>query len=433
MRGLFIGSPMMVTVSRRAAIAWIVLQFVWQGVAAQDSSPERPPALERTAAPAAATPVPVVGSPTPPTVPGPSAPTDPLGTVKAAPSDAVRPPGPAPKAGDVSGATPSPARSIGAPSPAASGGRKPLSLDIDVPTNLVGPNADTLRRQLAPGSAPATSPALRALKRLTPQEILTASHDVFSIYVLRDSERTLILDFPNTREQSKMFARLILFIERAGASKTRVMTVPEVQKWLTQNSLQFDTLTVGNNMRTSELARFFNSARFQGEPITVDEQRLYDWLVQWQLLREEDAGVSVVDPERILVSVPQVSSVPGCAGCTVNAAQRAAILQHELSHARFATDTVYQNYSLWFWSNAMSLVSRDKFTRFLRSRGYDTSIRELSANEMQAFLMNTPDPAMFSATDIGVTDAELADLRRRFQEGIAPKPRAAADRPYQFD
>lgn len=366
----------MITVFRRAAIAWIVLQFCWQGAAAQDASPERPPALVPSApAPAVA---PDATAPTRPVVPAPQTPIDPLLTVKpaAAPS------------------TPS-----------------------------------------APASATSAAPAFRALKRLTAQEIIASSVDAFAIYVLRDSERTLVLDFPNTREQSRMFARLILFIERAGASKTRVMSVPEVQKWVQANAIQFETLTMGNNMRTGELARFFNSARFQGEPITVDEQRLYDWLIQSQLLREEESGVAVVEPERVLVSVPQPSSVPGCPGCTVNAAQRAVILQHELSHARFSTDTVYQNYAVWFWSNALSLVQRDKFTRFLRSRGYDTAIRELCANEMQAFLMHTPDASMFSASDIGVTDLELFDMRRRFAEGIAPKPRAtsASAGPYQFD
>ncbi|MEP7083598.1 MAG: hypothetical protein ABI854_02585 [Betaproteobacteria bacterium] len=315
----------------------------------------------------------------------------------------------------------------------STGDRKP-AIDIDVPGNIVGPKLDTLRRNLASGNgAPGGSAALQALKRLSRDEIQAATSTVFSTYVLRDNERTLVLDFPTTRDQAKMFARLILFIERTGASKTRVMTVPEVQKWLRDNAVQFDTLTIGNNMRTGELARFFNSARFQGEPVTIDEQRLYDWLLQMQLLREEDSGVAVVDPERILVSIPQASTVPGCAGCSVSAAQRAVILQHELSHARFATDTVYQNYSMWFWSNSMSLVAREKFSRFLRARGYDSSIRELCANEMQAFLMHTPDPAMFSAADVGMTEAELYDLRRRFAEGISPKPRASAERPYQFD
>jgi hypothetical protein len=325
------------------------------------------------------------------------------------------------------------------PSGQMPGERKSQSVDIEIPATIVGPTLNSLKRTLVPapaqtgGATNAGAPNFRGLKRLSREEIQATTSDTFSIYVLRDSERTLVFDFPNTREQAKMFARIVLFIERAGASKTRVMTVPEVQRWLTQNSVQFETLTVGNNLRTGELARFFNSARFQGEPITVDEQRLYDWLLQAQLLREEDAGVAVVEPERILITLPQASMVPGCPGCTVTAAQRAIILQHELSHARFTTDTVYQNYVVWFWSNSMSLVARDKFSRFLRSRGYDSSIRELAANEMQAFLLHTPDPAMFSAADVGITDAELADLRQRFQDGIAPRPRAAADKPYQFE
>ena len=68
-----------------------------------------------------------------------------------------------------------------------------------------------------------------------------------------------------------------------------------------------------------------------------------------------------------------------------------------MAHAKWATDTVYQNYALWFWSNTMNPLVREKFTRFLRSRGYDPNNRELLANEMQAFLMHTPDPAMFNA------------------------------------
>jgi len=315
--------------------------------------------------------------------------------------------------------------------PAAADGIAPAlpapTLDAKKPASPVAGGA------IAAAGVPSSPLSMSALKRLTRDEILGTANESLSIYVLKDNERTLVLDFPNIREQGRMFARLILFIERAGTSKTRVMTVSEVQKWLAQNAASIDSLTVGNNMKTGELARFFNSARFQGEPMTVHEQRLYESLLQLQLLKEEDSGVAVVDPERILVSVPQASIVAGCAGCTVTPSTRAVILQHELSHARFATDTVYQNYAIWFWANTLSLTQRDKFQRFFRARGYDPTIRELCANEMQAFLLHTPDPRMFSAADVGMTDAELAELRQRFQEGLAPKPRAAVDKAYQFD
>jgi hypothetical protein len=133
----------------------------------------------------------------------------------------------------------------------AAADRKAPSLHIDIPSNIVGPKLDLLKRNL--GNGPPQSggaPSIRALKRLSREEIQNSSTDALAIYVLRDNERALVFDFPNIREQGRMFARLILFVERAGASKTRVMTVPDVQKWLAQNSEQVETLTVGNNMRT---------------------------------------------------------------------------------------------------------------------------------------------------------------------------------------
>jgi hypothetical protein len=248
-----------------------------------------------------------------------------------------------------------------------------------------------------------------------------------------DNERVVVLDMPNIRDQGHMFGRLIFFVERGGTPKTKVMTVPEVQAHLAKTKESVDTLTVGNNLRAAELARFFNTARVQGEPLTSSERDLYDSLLQWGMLREEPAGVAVMEPEMILITIPQASSVAGCNGCGVTPEQRATIFEHEMAHAKFATDTVYQNYTVWFWANTMSPEARDKFTRFLRSRGYDTNNRDLLANEMQAFLMHTPDAAMFSAKDLGITDAELKALRDAFTAGVAVKPMAVAEKSYQLD
>jgi hypothetical protein len=207
------------------------------------------------------------------------------------------------------------------------------------------------------------------------------------------------------------------------------MTVPEVQKWLAQNSERLESLTMGNNFRSGELARFFNTARFQGEPLTVDETRLYNWLLEMQVLRDEELGVSVVEPELILISFPQASNAPD--GITL--ALRKVVLEHELAHARYATDTAYQNYVVWFWTQAMNAVARSKFTQFLRKRGYDTNIPELLANEMQAFLMHTSDAAVFGAAQLGMTDPELNDLRENFRAGLFPKAPIVAQKPYQFE
>ena len=273
---------------------------------------------------------------------------------------------------------------------------------------------------------------LGEVKRLSKSEILAAVTDKCAVYFLRNNPRVLVLDFPTIREQARVFGRIIMFVERGGTSKTKVMTVPEVEKWLAQNAEKLESLTMGNNFRAGELARFFNTARFQGEPLTVHETSLYNWLLELQVLREE-LGVSIVQPEFVLISFPQASTVPGCVSCTVTPALRNVVLEHELSHARFATDIVYQNYVVWFWSQAISAATRSKFIQFLRKRGYDSNLPELLANEMQAFLMHTPDAAIFSAGQLGITESELNDLRENFKAGLFPKPPVVAQKPYQFE
>ncbi|TCS36222.1 hypothetical protein EDC30_10739 [Paucimonas lemoignei] len=81
----------------------------------------------------------------------------------------------------------------------------------------------------------------------------------------------------------------------------------------------------------------------------------------------------------------------------------------------------------------MDAGTRSKFTQFLRSRGCDALNNELLANEMQAFLMHTPDRHMFSAAALGMSEAELQTLRDSFQAGLFPRPPAVAAQPYQFE
>ncbi len=277
--------------------------------------------------------------------------------------------------------------------------------------------------------APAAAPELR---RAAFGEILTTQSKARTAYRLADNPRVIVLDMPDIRDQGLMFGRLVLFIERNNAPKTRLMLIPEVQGWLKQTKATLESLTVGNNLRASEFARFFNTARFQAEALTIDERRLYDWLTAWNVLREDPNGVSAVMPEQVVISFPQASSIAGCNGCSVTQAQREAIAKHELAHAKLATDLPYQHYCEWFWSQGLTPVLREKFTRFLASRGYDPNNRELLANEAQAFLMHTPDPTMFSAQLLGITEAELQAMRNLFESGLPPRPLATAAPGYKF-
>lgn len=274
---------------------------------------------------------------------------------------------------------------------------------------------------------------LPELKHLSKEQIQSTASSNIAAYLLKDNKRILVLDFPTTYTQARMLGRIVLFIERHGTSRTRVMSVPDVQKWLAQHALKLENLTVGNNIRASELARFFNTARFQGEPLTIDETHLYHWLLDMQVLKQEASGIAFVEPEVIVISVPQAVTENECAGCAISAAQRQVILEHELAHARYTLDLPYQHYAKWFWSNQMDMVVRSKFMHFLRNRGYDTSNHELMANEMQAFLMHTADTGMFSASAVGMTETELKKLRLAFDSGLSSKPAVVAERLYQFE
>ncbi|KIF82495.1 hypothetical protein [Noviherbaspirillum autotrophicum] len=278
-----------------------------------------------------------------------------------------------------------------------------------------GQDASTVRAQTTASSA---------ITQAGREEILSTVVTGFTPYLLSENSRVVVIDFPSLREQARMFGRVVLFVERHGAPKTRVMTQSEVQQWLEQHAQRIETLTVGNNFRASQLARFFNTARLQDVALSGDEQQLRDWLLQAGLLRPVDTTLVASEPETVIITLPQVSAVPGCVACTVKDAHRKVILEHELSHAHFSTDAHYRDYVMSFWSGMASQASGGKFAHFLRKRGYNADDQELLANEMQAFLMHTPDVKMFAASAVGMTDAELDAIRRQFREGWEAQQRA---------
>lgn len=264
---------------------------------------------------------------------------------------------------------------------------------------------------------PAALPAFHQLPRLGKEAILASQAHHLKAYLLDGLKNVVVLDFPNVRDQARVFGRVILFIEREGTPRTRVMPIAEVQDWLVQHSERFDTLTIGNNFRAAELARFFNTARLQKEPLTNEEKLFYEWLVEMGLLATLEGEVVAARTEAMVITIPQASTVEGCTFCTILPTHRHAILEHELAHARFSTDSTYQAFVLHFWSHRMSEPMRNQFTHFLRVRGYDAANQELLANEMQAFLMHTPHTAMFGAAAVGISEQELHALRLQFQEG----------------
>jgi hypothetical protein len=220
------------------------------------------------------------------------------------------------------------------------------------------------------------------------------------------------------REQGLMFVRVVLFVETRGAPKSEIIPTPSLADWLVRNNMSSDTVTAGNNLRASELARFYNTALVQKQALTAEERILFDALIEHGVLERRERGLQATQPERILITAPLVSRVPGCSGCTITPEAREAILAHELGHARFFVDQVYRDFALWFWSHGMPEPARQGFSRLLKIRGYDENNRELMANEMQAFLIHTPSDQMLSAAMLAMSHDSLNELRISFINGI---------------
>ena len=273
----------------------------------------------------------------------------------------------------------------------------------------------------SPVPAPAPHTALWP-NRVSRDQLYTARHAARVFYRLEDDPRVLVLDMPDVVDQARVFARIVIFIERANAPRHRILSVPDIKRWQEVNKETLATLTIGNNIRADNFTRFFNTARQQGEAITEDEAWLLEHLLKEGVLREVHGGYVTQAPEQIVISAPQ-PALKECATCLITQARRELILRHELAHARFVTDQVYRDYVEWFWHNQLSADQRRAITKYLQSLGYDITIPELVIDEMQAFVLHTPESEFFSAKGAGFTSKQLEALREGFWARLAePRP-----------
>jgi hypothetical protein len=241
---------------------------------------------------------------------------------------------------------------------------------------------------------------------------------IIALQWLGKDRRVALYSPRDMREQGLMFVRVVLFVETRGAPKSEIIPTSSLSDWLARNHMSSDTVTAGNNLRASELARFYNTALVQKEALTAEERILFDALIEHGVLERRERGLQPTQPERILITAPLVSRVPGCGACTITPEAREAILAHELGHARFFVDQVYRDFALWFWSHGMPEPARQGFSQLLKIRGYDENNRELMANETQAFLIHTPSDQMLSAAMLAMSHDSLNELRIGFINGI---------------
>jgi len=270
------------------------------------------------------------------------------------------------------------------------------------------------------------------LPQLTVAEVLNPASTGPRALQLTAPPGVVLLQFADLREQARAMGRIVLFIEKVGAPRHRVMNVPEVLQWLRARGTRLELVTLGNNLGAEELARFFNTARLQGEPLTEQERELLRELAAWGLLREQGAAWVAGPAAHTLLTVPLASQVGGCAACDVTPQNRRAILEHELGHGEFAASAVLQHHARWFWFNVLSPVARSQWQRFLTQRGYDTNQLQIVLGEMHAYLDHTHDPRLFRAEDLDLAPAALDAQRARYREGRVAAPALRHDPGYQL-
>lgn len=247
--------------------------------------------------------------------------------------------------------------------------------------------APALEAYVGPGTQ-VESPRI-VVKLADEAEILAHQAESITVFRFAANRRVLVLDFATLLEQGLMLNRAAAMVEKIGLPRDRVLRDDELDAAIAAGGDTMETYYFGHDYTVADLARFFALADRDGVKLRPQEE----WLRS--LMRQE--GLLAADAKGALISLPRVGAT-----ATVDAALRATILRHELSHAEFFTNPGYAAYARQFWRDGLDEAGRGAFRRYLAAQNYDPTIEDLMVNEMQAYLMHTNDKRLFNAASLGV-------------------------------
>jgi len=277
-----------------------------------------------------------------------------------------------------------------------------------MPVALPRPPAPVAPMQPTPLPQPAPPPAAAyPIRTADEAEILADAPERLTIFRFAPNPRVLVLDFPSLRQQGLMLNRVAALVEKAGLPRERVLSDAELDAAIRASGETIETFYYGHDYRAADLARFFVLANRDHIVLTLEEEQLRGLLRQEGWLAGEAVGA--------LISIPRAGS-----DAFLDAAARATILHHELSHGEYFTSPAYAAFTRHYWQSVLSEDDRARFRAFLGQQQYDTGQEDLMMNEMQAYLMHTPDPHFFNARAVGMSEDRLAHLRALF---LADMPR----------
>lgn len=251
------------------------------------------------------------------------------------------------------------------------------------------------------------------------QTILNTKSSSMGTWRLAENSEIIVLDFPTMTQQGRTFNRITQLTEQFSEPYKRVLTGEEFSKYLASIRRTDSNFAYGHDVLVSELALFYNLADRDKIELTAEEATLREFLIEQGLLRSWRGINQALKPDVVLVTVPQTRE-RGDGEPKITDLARRAILLHELSHGEYYSNAYYANFCRKFWSETLTDNQRATFTKFFSKYNYSVNQDELLVNEMQAYLMFTPDPSSFSAAKLGVSDEELAEMRNAFRRGRPP-------------
>lgn len=251
----------------------------------------------------------------------------------------------------------------------------------------------------APPSSTATDMTIPIVVA-TEAEIAVHDSDRLRVFRYADNPLILIVDYPTLRQQGLALNRVAAFIEKASLPKDRVLDDETLAAEIARSGETIDSYYYGHDYATADLARFFAAADRDDVQLNPQEVFLRELVRQERLKDPGNRGA--------IITVARVGPD------SVDAFTRRIILRHELSHGEFFTSPIYAAFVRQAWDDILSAEERAAFRRFLQDQQYDAGNTDLLANEMQAFLMFTPDDRYINAERLGISSAMLDALRARF-------------------
>jgi len=253
------------------------------------------------------------------------------------------------------------------------------------------------------------------------QTILNSRADTLKVWNFAENPKIFVFDFPGLTFQGRTFNRVMQFTEQAQANTgyPKVLTNEEITQYMESLRRTQANFAFGHDLLVSELAQFYNLADRDKVELFPEELALRDFLVEQGLMKLWRGFYQAMQPGVVILSIPQTQPKKADEP-QVNDLARRAIFTHEVSHGEYYTNQYYATYCRKFWSESLNDAQREAFINLFKKYNYAVTLDELVVNEMQAYLMFTPDPNSFSARKLGITDGELESMREMFRQGKPP-------------